>query len=83
MSEYKNDTRIGFTPSQRWRSTASDAFPYCKLQRAEIDMIRNDWMNMGNPQAFMDKYMNLHCLETNVMEGALQFNESVDFSFSS
>ena len=77
VSEYKYGARIGFTPSQRWRSTASDPFPYCKLQRAETDMIRSEWMNMGNSQGIMDKFMNLHCLETNVMEGTLQFNESV------
>jgi hypothetical protein len=84
VNEYKYGARIGFTPSQRWRSTASDPFPYCKLQRAETDMIRIEWMKMGpgNSQGIMDKFMNLHCLETNVMEGTLQFNESVGlFSF--
>ena len=80
MSEYKYDARIGFTPSQRWRSTASesDPFLYCKLQRAEIDMIRSE---LGNSKGIMDKFMNLHRLETNVMEGTLQFNESLGFPF--
>ena len=34
-----------------------------------------------NAPAIMDRFMNLHCLETNVMEGTLQFNESVGFPF--
>lgn len=37
-----------YAPSQRWRSTtASDPFPYCKLQHAQIDMIPSEWMIMG------------------------------------
>ena len=79
MNGSNYDAQLGFTPSQRWRPTAaSDPFPYCKLQHAEIDIIRSKWTNMGHP---LDKFMKFHCLETNIMEGTLQFNELVSFLF--
>lgn len=73
---------MDFTPSQRWRSTAEkDVFPYCKLQRAQVDVIRDQWQNMGPPDDVMAKFLNLHCLETNVIEATVQFDASVSFSF--
>ena len=78
----KSDDSLGFTPSQRWRPTAAvDVFPYCKLQLAQIDTIRDMWINMTSMEAIMDKFLNLHCLETNSMEGTVQFDESVSFPF--
>lgn len=76
MFNYKNDLSLGFSPSQRWRSTAEkDTFPYCKLQSAHIDVIRQ-WQNMHPPKDIMAKCLNLHCLETNVIEGTVQFDPS-------
>ncbi|KAF8727161.1 hypothetical protein AX14_007557 [Amanita brunnescens Koide BX004] len=78
LHNYLHDTSLGFTASQRWRPTAgSDVFPYFKLQRIQINAIRNEWMNMESPETIMEKFLNLHCLETNVMEGTVQFDESV------
>ncbi|KAF8727159.1 hypothetical protein AX14_007557 [Amanita brunnescens Koide BX004] len=77
LHNYLHDTSLGFTASQRWRPTAgSDVFPYFKLQRIQINAIRNEWMNMESPETIMEKFLNLHCLETNVMEGTVQFDES-------
>ncbi|EDR13975.1 uncharacterized protein LACBIDRAFT_321696 [Laccaria bicolor S238N-H82] len=76
MFNYKNDLSLGLSPSQRWRSTAEkDTFPYCKLQSAHIDVIRQ-WQNMHPPKDIMAKCLNLHCLETNVIEGTVQFDPS-------
>jgi hypothetical protein len=75
---YKNNPSLGFTPSQRWRATAeNDMFPYCKLQRARIDNLCDGWQNTSSPKDFMAKFLNLHCLETNVIEGTTQFDPSV------
>ncbi|EED85828.1 predicted protein [Postia placenta Mad-698-R] len=40
----------GFSASQRWRSitTADGAFPYCKLQRRQIENIRDLWQAISN-----------------------------------
>ncbi|KAF8153961.1 fido domain-containing protein [Crassisporium funariophilum] len=77
LFNYKNNPLLGFSPSQRWRSTAEkDNFPYCKLQRAQINVIRDKWQNTGSPADFMAKFLNIHCLETNVIEGTLQFDPS-------
>lgn len=78
VHRYRHDASLGFTASQRWRPTAgSDVFPYFKLQRVQISEIRSQWMDMKSPPTIMEKFLNLHCLETNVMEGTLQFDESV------
>jgi len=37
-----------------------DTFPYCKLQRARIDSIRDQWQNIGSPEDIMAKFLNLH-----------------------
>lgn len=80
---YKYDPSLAFTPSQRWQPTARyDSFPYCRLQRAQIDMVRAQWQNLGHPDHIMPKFLNLHCVETNVIEGLVQFNESVSLSFN-
>jgi hypothetical protein len=79
---YKNNPSLSFTPSQRWRATAqNDTFPYCRLQRAQIDALRNRWQNINSPKDLMAKFLNLHCLETNVIEGTVQFDPAVSFLF--
>ncbi|KAF8073638.1 hypothetical protein FPV67DRAFT_757692 [Lyophyllum atratum] len=76
LFNYKNNSSLGFSPSQRWRSTAEkDTFPYCKLQRAQIHVIRDEWPNTSSTD-IMAKFLNLHCLETNVIEGTMQFDPS-------
>ena len=79
----QSDEPLGFTPSQRWRPTAAiNAFPYCKLQLAQITAIRGAWINMGSlGDPTVNKFLNLHCLETNFMEGTVQFDESISFPF--
>ena len=83
VRRYKSDSPLGFTPSQRWRPTAAiDAFPCCKLQLAKTTAIREVWISMGSlGGTMMDKFLNLHCLETNFMEGTVQFVESVSIPF--
>ncbi|KAF8194657.1 fido domain-containing protein [Pholiota molesta] len=77
LNQYKHDPSMGFTPSQRWRPTAGhDPFPYFRLQRAEIDMVRAQWKNLGHQQHIMSKFLNLHCVETNDIEGLVHFNLS-------
>ncbi|KAF8869586.1 hypothetical protein CPB84DRAFT_1915496, partial [Gymnopilus junonius] len=67
--------------SQRWRSAAgTDTCPYCRLQRAQIASIRDDWQKMDPPMDIKANFFNLHCLETNVIEGTVQFDESVCLS---
>lgn len=78
----KNNPSLGFSPSQRWRSTAEkDMFPYCKLQRVQIDVIRDQWQNVSSSEDIMAKFLNLHYLETNIIEGIVQFDPAVSFSF--
>ncbi|EED78681.1 predicted protein [Postia placenta Mad-698-R] len=69
----------GFSASQRWRSTiATDgAFPYCKLQRSQVENVRNLWQTIGNQDGAIDKLMNMHCIETNVIEGILRFDPPI------
>ena len=74
----KTDMSLGFSPSQRWRPTARDAFPYCKLQCAQIAAMRTQWTCIGDVAVVMARFLNLHCLETSLMEGAFQFEEKVD-----
>jgi hypothetical protein len=75
---YKNDPLLGFTPSQRWRPTAEkDPFPYCKLQRAQINAIRDRWANIESKQGILAKLQNMHCLETNFIEGTFLLDEDV------
>ena len=81
MWNHKNNSSLSFLPSQRWRSTAEkDTLPYCKLQRAQINSILDQWQNIGSPEDIMAKFLNLHCLETNVIEGTMEFDLSVSFS---
>ncbi|KAF8194652.1 fido domain-containing protein [Pholiota molesta] len=76
LMRYKNDPLLGFTPSQRWRPTAEkDPFPYCKLQRAQINAIRDRWANIESKQGIMAKLQNMHCLETNFIEGTFLLDE--------
>ncbi|KAF8810803.1 hypothetical protein BYT27DRAFT_7185462 [Phlegmacium glaucopus] len=77
LLNYKTNLSLGFSPSQRWRPTAEkDTFPYCKLQRAQIDGMRGKWQNIDSPEDIMAKFLNLHCLETNVIEGTMKFDSS-------
>ncbi|KDR77082.1 hypothetical protein GALMADRAFT_139105 [Galerina marginata CBS 339.88] len=77
LFNYKNNPSLSFSPSQRWRSTAGKhTFPYCKLQRAQIDVIRDQWQNIGPSEDVMAKFLNFHCLETNHIEGTMQFDPS-------
>ncbi|KIM37854.1 hypothetical protein M413DRAFT_76580, partial [Hebeloma cylindrosporum] len=73
LLSYKNNPSLGFSWSQRWRSTIENdhTFPYCKLQRAQIVVIRDQWQNDRGSQ---EDFLNLHCLETNVIEGTLEFD---------
>ncbi|EED78680.1 predicted protein [Postia placenta Mad-698-R] len=60
-------------------TTADGAFPYCKLQRRQIEDIRDLWQTIGNQDGAIDKLMNMHCIETNVIEGILRFDPPVSF----
>jgi hypothetical protein len=65
-----------FSACQLWRSAANDTFPSCKLP-AKCVNIRSLWDDMNDPTFAMPRYLNICCLQTNVMEGVLRFNEYV------
>lgn len=52
-------------------------FPYCQLQQAEIRFMREQWTTLSASESLMTKYLNIHCLETNIIEGTVLFNTSV------
>jgi hypothetical protein len=68
-----------FTPSQRWKSAAKQPpFPYCKLQSADLNALRTLWKSInGTSDEIMNQFLNLHCLETNAIEGMLKLESSV------
>ncbi|EED85880.1 predicted protein [Postia placenta Mad-698-R] len=72
----------GFSASQRWRSitTADGAFPYCKLQRRQIEEIRDLWQAISNMDGAAGMFINMHCIETNILEGTFQFDLSMQKS---
>ncbi|OSX63197.1 hypothetical protein POSPLADRAFT_1140398, partial [Postia placenta MAD-698-R-SB12] len=72
----------GFSASQRWRSitTADGAFPYCKLQRRQIEDIRDLWQAISNMDGAAGMFINMHCIETNILEGTFQFDLSMQKS---
>ncbi|KAI0357344.1 hypothetical protein OH77DRAFT_1502944 [Trametes cingulata] len=76
LHTYKTNTSI-YTPSQRWRpNVAQDRLPAssCKLQHAEYVSFREAWDRLGAAGVSMATYLNYHCLETNAIEGVLQFD---------
>ncbi|KAF8194656.1 hypothetical protein BJ912DRAFT_901192 [Pholiota molesta] len=77
LIRYKTDPSLGFSPSQSWRPTAAkDTFPYCRLQRAQISDVRDRWHNIEFKPGVMAKLQNMHCLETNFIEGTFYLNEN-------
>lgn len=79
MRTYKDNTSI-YTPSQRWRpNVAQDRIPAssCKLQHAEYVTFQESWEKMNAAGVNLDQYLNYHCLETNAIEGVLQFDPPV------
>ncbi|KIM41943.1 hypothetical protein M413DRAFT_141242 [Hebeloma cylindrosporum] len=78
LHDYKTNPSLGFSFSQRWQpgTACNDPFPYCKLQRTEIDDLHNRWRTISSPKDVMPEFLNLHCLETNAIEGTFQFDSS-------
>ncbi|KAJ3849712.1 fido domain-containing protein, partial [Lentinula lateritia] len=74
LSAYKSAQNI--TPNQNWRRrTSEDPFPYCRMPKAFIDELRQNWKKLSNMDpSVLSKFINLHCLETNVIEGTVQFD---------
>ncbi|KAF9803590.1 hypothetical protein IEO21_09633 [Rhodonia placenta] len=72
----------GFSASQRWRSitTADGAFPYCKLQRRQIEDICDLWQAISNMDGAAGMFINMNYIETNVLEGTFQFDPSIQRS---
>ncbi|KAI0669138.1 fido domain-containing protein [Trametes maxima] len=76
LRTYKTNTSI-YTPSQRWRpNVAQDRLPAssCKLQHAEYVAFQDSWARLSSAGDAMPTYLNYHSLETNAIEGVLQFN---------
>lgn len=76
---YKDNTSI-YTPSQRWRpNVAQDRIPAssCKLQHAEYVAFQDSWDQLNAAGVTLATYLNYHCLETNAIEGVLQFDPAV------
>lgn len=38
--------------------------------------MRDQWAGMGFTENILDKFLNLHCLETNAIEGTMHFSTS-------
>ncbi|KAH7879591.1 fido domain-containing protein [Lentinula edodes] len=74
LSAYKSAQNI--TPNQHWRRrTSEDPFPYCRMPKAFIDELRQNWKKLSTmDSSVLSKFINLHCLETNVIEGTVQFD---------
>ncbi|KAF8342477.1 fido domain-containing protein [Amanita rubescens] len=64
-----------FSACQLWRSAANDTFPSCKLPSKCVKYIRGLWDDLNDPTLAMPRYLNICCLQTNLMEGVLRFNE--------
>ncbi|EJF65537.1 hypothetical protein DICSQDRAFT_152704 [Dichomitus squalens LYAD-421 SS1] len=77
LRHYMNNSHL-FTPSQRWRKgTSEDPFPYCRLQRSRIEFLQTTWTLLGdNSQEVMSRYLNYHCIESNALEGTVEFHPS-------
>lgn len=77
VSAYKSAQNI--TPNQHWRRrTSEDPFPYCRMPKAFIDELRQNWKKLSiMDSSVLSKFINLHCLETNVIEGTVQFDPTV------
>ncbi|KJA16061.1 hypothetical protein HYPSUDRAFT_193694 [Hypholoma sublateritium FD-334 SS-4] len=74
LLSYKHGLSLGFSPRQRWRSTANDPFPQCTVNQDEIQNMLKEWKEMGTGRNIMAFALNLHCLETNVLEKTFQFD---------
>jgi hypothetical protein len=74
---YKNSSH--FSASQHWRTTTNVALPYCRLQRSQIVELSSLWRNLASTPDFLKRFLNLHCLETNFIEGTFEFDPSVSF----
>ncbi|KAI0771112.1 fido domain-containing protein [Trametes elegans] len=77
LRAYKTNTSI-YTPSLCWRpNVAQDTLPAssCKLQHAEYNAFEQSWTRLSSTSSdALLTYINYHCLETNAIEGVLQYN---------
>ncbi|KAF9065045.1 fido domain-containing protein [Rhodocollybia butyracea] len=77
LSAYKSTQNV--THNQHWRpKTSEDAFPYCRMPKAFIDDFRQTWEKLSvMDSSALSKFLNLHCLESNVIEGTIKFDPYV------
>jgi hypothetical protein len=68
-----------FSPSQRWRTTVGVPFPSYPFQESEIAELSSLWKNLVSIPNSLKLFLNLHCLETNFLEGTFMFKTSVSF----
>jgi hypothetical protein len=70
-----------FSPSQRWRSTIKldGGFPYCHIRQVKKDELLNAWQALGPPETVLDRAIDLHCVETNELEGMVTFGPTVNY----
>lgn len=77
VTNYKGDLLGKFTPSQRWIPTALDPFPYCKVKAQDIQTLLGKWRKLESYDDFRDRFLNMHSLHTNHIEGTFLLNEVV------
>lgn len=77
VTNYKGDPFRKFTPSQRWIPTALDPFPYCKVKEERIQNLLKDWKTLESYSDFRDRFINMHSLHTNYIEGTFLLDEFV------
>ncbi|PPQ86571.1 hypothetical protein CVT25_006162 [Psilocybe cyanescens] len=75
ITQYMNPNNYPMA-SKRWRPTAGrDTLPYCALQKKDIKYLADRWADLATTDV-MTRYLNLNCLETNIIEGSFQFTPS-------
>ncbi|PPQ86123.1 hypothetical protein CVT25_002758 [Psilocybe cyanescens] len=72
LSEYKDSSY--FTPSQRWVPTAQHPFPRCRLEKEDLQRFRELWESLKFKNNNEALFLNMHCLETNYIEGTFAFD---------
>ncbi|KJA15004.1 hypothetical protein HYPSUDRAFT_208232 [Hypholoma sublateritium FD-334 SS-4] len=75
LSGVLDDSDFGEWATRSRAEILAGAYRRLLLQRAQIAAMRAQWTSMGAAADVVARFLNLHCLETSVMEGAFQFDE--------
>ncbi|KAI0047890.1 hypothetical protein FA95DRAFT_1558668 [Auriscalpium vulgare] len=63
--------KAAIAASQRWKSIVGAPLPYIRLPKAHLQQLQSRCASLGSTsEPLYRAYLNLHCIETNVIEGA-------------